>query len=77
MKKLYKNYKIVGEFMLSPAEIQFFIHLSNGETVSSAAESIMVSKRTMENRMYKITNSMGFKNTTQLIAYLLRNNIIE
>lgn len=50
---------IVQGFILTPPEVQFYQQLANDETVEDAAHSVLMSKRTCEDRMYRFQNPFG------------------
>lgn len=60
---------ILRDFVISKPEIEFYQLLANDETVETAAEMILMSKRTCEDRMYRLQNHLGFRTRVALIVY--------
>ena len=76
--KLPKGSIITDEgLVFTPADIQFYQLIANDETISSAAETIMVSKRTCEERMYKHQKALGYRSKVAFIAWMLRKTLIK
>lgn len=75
MKKLPEG-KILKNILITKDEINFYILLSEDNTIEAAAEQLFLSKRTCEDRMYKLKAELGLHTTTGLVMYLKKKKII-
>lgn len=76
--KLPKGSVITEEgLVFTPADIEFYQLIANDETVVSASETIMLSKRTCEDRMYKHQKALGYRSKVALIAWMIRKKLIK
>lgn len=62
--------------VLTKRELQVMIMLGKGKRIKEIAEHIYLSVKTISTYKAKVYQKMGFKNTTQLVGYLLNNNLL-
>ncbi len=68
---------LVDNIIISPLEKEFYQLLADDYTIIAAAEAVFTSKRTCEDRMYRLRNHLNIKTTNGLIAYLIRKKVIR
>jgi len=52
-------------------------HICRGESNSEIADSLFISKRTVDKHRSNILAKTGCKNTANLVVYAIKNNLVE
>ncbi len=66
-----------GLEMLSQRESEILLHICRGESNSEIADSLFISKRTVDKHRSNILSKTGCKNTANLVVYAIKNNLVE
>ena len=61
---------------LSQRESEILLHIW-GESISEIADSLFISKRTVDKHRSNILAKTGCKNTANLVVYAIKNNLVE
>jgi two-component system invasion response regulator UvrY len=62
---------------LSDREFQVFLHLAKGESVSTIAEKLSLSVKTISTYRTRVMEKMGTQSNSDLTYYALKNNLLE
>lgn len=62
---------------LSQRESEILLHICRGESNSEIADSLFISKRTVDKHRSNILAKTGCKNTANLVVYAIKNNLVE
>ena len=62
---------------LSQRESEILLHICRGESNSEIADSLFISKRTVDKHRSNILAKTGCKNTANLGVYAFKNNLVE
>jgi len=62
---------------LSPRELEIIRLCATGKTASEIAETLFISKRTVESHKDRIFSKLNLKSTAEIIQYAFRNGLIE
>ena len=62
--------------MLSPKEISVLTEVAKGDTSQEIAETLELSKRTVENHRHRIMQKLQIKNASGLVRFAMDNNLI-
>ena len=62
---------------LSQRESEILLHICRGESNSEIADSLFISKRTVDKHRANLLSKTGCRNTAALVMYAIKNNIIE
>lgn len=67
-----------NKVILTPADVKIVFHLSHGVTVNKMKRhGFDMNPRTIESRLIRLKTAYKCKTSTHLVAYCLRNKIIE
>ena len=61
--------------ILSPKEIRILIEVAKGLTSQEIAESLELSKRTVENHRHRIMQKLQIRNASELVRFAMDNNL--
>jgi two-component system, NarL family, response regulator DegU len=62
---------------LSQRELEILNHICEGMTTSEIADKVCISPRTVEGHRLRIMEKLGVKNTAKLVAYAIKNGLVE
>lgn len=66
-----------GELVLRQKDVDLVQKIIDGGTSKTIAEEEGVSPRTIESRRSKLIKRIGVKNNAELVAYFLKNNLVN
>jgi len=61
---------------LSPRELDVFLRLARGETVSDIAAALNISVKTVSTFRTRILEKTGFRTNADIVAYAIRSNLV-
>ena len=62
---------------LSQRESEILLHICRGESNSEIADSLFISKRTVDKHRSNILAKTGCKHAADLVVYAIKNNLVE
>lgn len=68
---------VMQEDMLSERELEILVAVCRGLSNQEIADSLFISKRTVDKHRANILEKTGCKNTASLVVYAIRNNLVE
>lgn len=63
--------------MLSEREAEILLHICRGESNSEIADTLFISKRTVDKHRANILSKTGCKNTANLVVFAIKNNLVN
>lgn len=62
---------------LSERELQVFLMLASGKTISEIASELFLSIKTVSTHKFRLMRKMNFQTSTDLVRYAIRHRLIE
>ena len=77
IKNMHKKKKKPEKSELSGREIEILYHICSGQSNQEIADTLHLSKRTVDKHRENLLLKTGAKNTASLVIYAVKNEIIE